>query len=91
MIKLGARAKDRITGFEGVITARIEYLNGCVQYCIKPTKLQKDGQPIEGLYFDSQQVEQLAELDKRAAGIERYQTGGPSHRPPRTPDSPPRM
>lgn len=34
--KLGLKAKDKITGFEGIITARCEYLTGCNQYCLTP-------------------------------------------------------
>jgi hypothetical protein len=54
--ELGKRAKDKITGFEGVITARCEFLTGCSRYCIQPTAL-KDGKPIESIYFDEDQIE----------------------------------
>jgi len=33
--ELGKIAKDKITGFQGVLTARVEYLTGCNRYCIK--------------------------------------------------------
>ena len=54
--KLGQRAKDKITGFEGILTARCEFLTGCNRYCIQPTELQ-DGKPIEGIYPDEGQIE----------------------------------
>ena len=42
--KLGSEAKDSITGLRGILTARIEYVTGCIQYELTPTKL-KDGAP----------------------------------------------
>lgn len=35
-IGLGDSAKDKITGFEGVVTGRAEYLTGCDQYVLQP-------------------------------------------------------
>ena len=58
--KLGKIAKDKITGFSGVITARCEFLTGCNRYCIQPTEL-KDGRPNEGIYFDEAQIEILGD------------------------------
>jgi hypothetical protein len=57
---LGKRAKDKITGFSGILTARCEYLTGCNRYCIQPTDLQ-DGKPIDGLYFDEAQIEIISD------------------------------
>lgn len=34
--ELGNKAKDKITGFSGILTARIEFLTGCNRYCIQP-------------------------------------------------------
>lgn len=55
-LELGLRAKDKITGFEGVLTSRCEFLTGCNRYCIQPTEL-RDGKPIDSLYFDEAQIE----------------------------------
>ena len=35
MIKLGQQVQDQVSGFEGTATARCEYLNGCVRFCIE--------------------------------------------------------
>ena len=59
MIELGQRVRDRITGFEGIATSRVEYLTGCVQYCVKPDKLDEKGKMIEGEYIDMGQLEIL--------------------------------
>lgn len=33
-IPLGQEVKDVVTGLKGIATARVEYMNGCVQYAI---------------------------------------------------------
>lgn len=71
MIKLGDFARDEITGFEGVVIARAEYLNGCISYHIQPEEL-KDGSPIEAQWFDEQRLSTESEAT----------AGGPQCRPP---------
>lgn len=56
-IHLGVKAKDKITGFEGTVTGRCEYLTGCNQVLIVPKS--KDGKAAEGAWFDEQRVEVL--------------------------------
>lgn len=55
MIPLGAVAKDKITGFEGVVVARTEWLNGCARLCIQPQALH-EGKPVEDHTFDENQL-----------------------------------
>ena len=55
-VRLGNRAKDSITGFEGIVTARSEYLYGCVRVLIEPRSLTGEGKPIEGAWFDEQRI-----------------------------------
>lgn len=71
--RLGAKARDTVTGFEGIITARNEWLNGCIQYCLKP-KVDKDGKIPEGEWIDEQQVELVRKAASKAAA---KTTGGP--------------
>lgn len=67
MIKLGVKAKDRITGFEGIVIAKVVYLNGCIQYCLKPP-LSKKGELREGEYFDEGELKVTGEgLNKNKA------------------------
>jgi hypothetical protein len=54
--ELGKKAKDKISGMSGILTARCEFLTGCNRYCVTPQEL-KDGRPIEGMYFDEAQIE----------------------------------
>lgn len=74
--KLGDTARDSISGFEGVVTSRHEYLNGCTRLGISPKTL-KDGKPIDTCMFDDQQVE-LVEAANAPAAPPR---GGPQEMP----------
>lgn len=60
-IKLGQKVKDVVSGLEGIVTAKIEYLNGCIQFCVKPKASDKDTKFPEGDYID---VEQLKVIGK---------------------------
>jgi hypothetical protein len=53
---LGQKAKDKITGFEGILTGKCEYLTGCTQYSIQPIT-KDDGGFIEGRWFDEGRLE----------------------------------
>lgn len=70
--KLGVKAKDKITGFHGIITSRCEFLTGCNRYCIQPTNLI-EGKPVESIYFDEAQIEVIGEgIDpSKVQGVEK--------------------
>lgn len=55
-INLGKKAKDKITGFSGIIIGKINYLFGCDQYGIAP-EIGKDGKPGETHWFDVGRIE----------------------------------
>ena len=54
---LGKRAKDRITGFEGVVTGHAKHLTGCDTVCITPT-IDSDGRLRQAEWFDIDRVEE---------------------------------
>jgi len=56
--RLGTRARDMVSGFEGIITGRAEYLNGCTQFCLKP-RVDDDGKELDGCWYDNGQLEVL--------------------------------
>ncbi|MDR1347825.1 MAG: hypothetical protein LBJ63_05255 [Prevotellaceae bacterium] len=68
-IKLGQKVRDMVTGFEGIAIARIEYLNGCIQYCVKPQS--QKGEMPESEYIDHQQLEVVGD------GVDIIPTGEP--------------
>lgn len=47
---LGKKAKDVITGFEGIIIGKAEYLYGCTQYGVAPECKEGKREAIE--WFD---------------------------------------
>jgi len=49
--ELGETLKDKITGFEGVAMARVEYFTDCIHYALCSQTL-KDGKSLEWEYFD---------------------------------------
>jgi len=55
MKNLGKEAKDKITGFDGIIIGKINYLFGCSQYGISPKCV--DGKVNGTEWFDEGRVE----------------------------------
>ena len=58
MITLGCKAKDRVTGYEGIVTSRCEYLSGRITYGITPHVL-KDGSLKNTEWFDEANIEYI--------------------------------
>ena len=59
MTKLGATYRDKITGFCGVATGRVEYITGCNQVLLAPAS---DGNTFKSPeWFDEQRLEQTGE------------------------------
>jgi hypothetical protein len=86
-IKLGDRAKDRISGFEGVVTARTEWLTGVVRYGLEPEAL-RDGKPGEIQWFDEGRLTEPSQ--KSTVGFQELPAvparGGPTPNPSRQKD-----
>jgi hypothetical protein len=57
-VELGKKAKDTVTGFEGIATARFTYLNGCVRIELQPPV--KDGKMVDAAVFDERGLEGTA-------------------------------
>lgn len=77
---LGVKLKDLVSGVTGIAVARLEHLNGCVHYCIKPLA-DKDGKEIEGIYVDSQQIVKVSDGIRKQ--ITQNNTGGSAKGAPR--------
>lgn len=54
---LGKTFTDKITGFTGVCTGRVEYLTGCHQLLLSPKA--DGGKPPEACWFDEQRCEHV--------------------------------
>lgn len=72
-IELGDIAKDKITGFSGVVTCITTWLNGCIRMNLQPETL-KDGKPGDQETFDIQQLELVK---KRKIDPPTTRPGGP--------------
>lgn len=57
--QLGIKAKDKITGFEGMITGISRYITGCDQYIVQPEA--KDGDFKEGRWFDEGRLQEVSD------------------------------
>lgn len=77
MIELGNKVKDIVTGFVGIATSRVTYLNGCKQICITPP-VGKDGKVEEGRYVDIGQIESIGD----GINVKARRTGGPQSNTP---------
>jgi len=83
-ITLGCKAKDKITGFTGIVIAMTSWLNGCQRVTIQPQEL-KDGKPIEAHTFDVQQIE-LLQCEVIREAVTDKPPGGPAISPVRNAD-----
>jgi hypothetical protein len=54
-VELGDLVRDSITEFEGIVTAKSEFLNKCVRLQVQPQALRK-GKPILAQVFDEEQL-----------------------------------
>lgn len=79
MIELGKNAKAKITGFEGVIIGRCQYLTGCDQYGIAPAA--KDGEVKISQWFDEGRIEIVGE-GVTVADVTVQAHGGPNRDAP---------
>lgn len=61
-MQLGWKAKDVITGFEGVITGRVEYLTGCNQ-CLLTPKAMKGVPMPDPRWFDEQRLKRVGSTE----------------------------
>lgn len=76
MIVLGNIVRDSVTGFKGTAVARIEYINGCIQFCVLPTVV--DNKMPEGVYIDYQRLEFV----ETGVALPSSDTGGAMHDTP---------
>jgi len=84
-ISLGAAVRDVVSGFTGIATARVEYINGCVQYCVQYCVQPElhEGRYDDARYFDHQQLQVVGDgvtAILQAAKV----TGGPAQNTPPT-------
>ena len=84
MIQLGDKVRDTISGFEGIATARHQYMYGCVRISVTP-KTDKAGKHQDTQSFDEPQLEVVEA--KQVAATPKAKRHGPGDvpAPKRTP------
>ena len=71
-IKLGDTVKCKVSGFKGIVVARTEFINGCIQLEVQP-KVNKKNEHMESLGIDIQSLEKIS-IKKKA--VKKKSTGG---------------
>ncbi len=79
VIPLGAKVKDTISGFEGVVTGRAQYISGCAQSLVAPT-VTSEGAFRDGQWFDTQR---LRIVDDSMVILNNGPTPGPDRQAPK--------
>jgi hypothetical protein len=75
---LGDKVKCTITGYQGIVTSRTQWLNGCIRYGVQSDKLNSDGKVKDSEGFDEQQLKLV-----KAGAIPSPQTAAPKPGGPR--------
>lgn len=75
---LGKKARDIVTGFEGIIIGKCEYLYGCNQYGVNPGVIEK-GKLGDIQWFDEGRIEIIGPGVKPETVISEEPGGENSH------------
>jgi len=78
----GVTVKDRITGFQGVVTGRTNYITGCNQIMVNPQKINTDGKLADSEWFDENRLQLLAE-PRIVLGVPEVTGDGPMEAAPK--------
>lgn len=79
-IEKGCLAKDKVTGFTGIVYGITDFMTGCRRIGLQPQELTKDGDLRDPKWFDEPMCERigdgLIEITKEAA---QEDPGGPKN------------
>ena len=65
MIKLGVIARDKVSGFTGIVSARTEYLYCTPTYTLRPQSLHDDGKLRDAGIFGEDQLTEVMGMDEK--------------------------
>lgn len=79
---MGDKVVDIVSGLVGIAVARVEYLNGCIQWCVAP-KGQPDALKVDSYYIDEGQLKRIDRgINKPAPRLRvTRRSGGPQKTP----------
>ena len=72
-LNLGDTARDSITGFEGIIQSRYIFINGCLQFSLRP-RVDKDGKLQDAHSFDVSRLELVEQGTVRPTAVQHSDT-----------------
>lgn len=72
-ICIGVKVRDRITGFEGIVTGHVRYLTGCDQFLVQPP-VKEGNDFVEARWFD---VNRLDVIEADVVRIDTVKAAGP--------------
>lgn len=82
---LGEKGCDKLTGFTGTIVGVADYVWGCQYVALVGEKLDKDGKPMDVLWFDRDRIEVIVKKTKKTKAKPQKERasspGGPGHTP----------
>jgi hypothetical protein len=82
-VPLGVLAKDRISGFTGVVESRTQYLTGCNRIAMRQQGVKPDGGLYELIGFDEPFVEVVDDKVVQPVVPRASDSGGPQPLPSR--------
>jgi hypothetical protein len=80
-IQLGDKARDKITGFEGIVTGHCTYISGCDQILVAPP--MKDGDFKESRWLDMDRCEVTESAAVALSDVSSAARPGPDKAAPR--------
>ena len=86
--ELGKTYRAIVTGFEGVCLSKAQFLTGCDRAGLQSRDLDKDGKPMDLVYFDESELEEVLsaaviELDTEPVEAKTRRGGPGRYDPPR--------
>jgi hypothetical protein len=89
--ELGLEAEDIVTGFKGIIEARIQFITGCNNYKLQPKGQAADGKLLEPALFDENRIKVIGKgvnipggnTPEKKATAQKKDKGGPQSLPQR--------
>lgn len=70
-IQLGDEVRDVVTGFEGVVVAKVECLFGTDKCEVQQRGLNMDGRPFESVWLPTAQLSKARETTQETGGAAR--------------------
>lgn len=86
-IQLGDRVKDRINGYAGIVTGRLQYINGCVQFGVSREVLDDKGSAAGLEWIDEQRLDVVHAGAYTPGEASEATVGGEQSTPPSRPRS----